>query len=134
MNTVQKCHPCQIFSKDICAHTAPLHLVVVVGPFPKWGIDFTTYKPHFAANHNYIILVIDYFTKWEEDMTTYSNDAKIVVLFVFIHIMARFDVPKSIVTNHGSHFCNNMMTGLSTLLNFDQTTLFSLLSTRKWLG
>jgi transposase InsO family protein len=65
-------------------------------------------------------VVIDYFTKWEEAMPTYSNDEKIAKLFIFNHIIARFGVPKSIVTDHGSHFCNNMMTELSTLFHFDQ--------------
>jgi hypothetical protein len=120
INTVQKCHPCQIFSKKMHAHPTPLHPVVAVGPFAKWGINFTTCKPPSVVGHNYIIVVVDYFTKWEEAMPTFSNDAKTVALFVFNHIIACFGVPKSIVTDHGSHFCNSMMTKLSTLLHFDQ--------------
>jgi transposase InsO family protein len=120
INTVQKCHPCQIFSKKMHTHPTPLHPVIAVGPFTKWGIDFTTCKPPSCHRHNYIIVVIDYFTKWAEAMPTYSNDAKTVALFIFNHIIARFGVPKSIVTDHGSHFCNSMMTKLSTLLHFDQ--------------
>jgi transposase InsO family protein len=53
-------------------------------------------------------------------MPTFSNDAKTATLFIFNHIISRFCVPKSIVTDHGSHFCNNMMTELATLLHFDQ--------------
>jgi hypothetical protein len=39
---VKKCHPCQIFSRKMRAHPAPMFLVITVGPFIKWGIDYTT--------------------------------------------------------------------------------------------
>ena len=38
------------------AHPAPLHLVVSVGPFAKWGIDFMMCNPPSTAGHHYIIL------------------------------------------------------------------------------
>jgi hypothetical protein len=81
---------------------------------------FATCKPPSIVSHNYVIVVVDYFTKWEEAMPTYSTDAKNATLFTFNHIIARFGVPKSILTNHGSYFCNNLLTKLSTLLHFDQ--------------
>jgi len=98
------------------AYPAPLHIVVIVGPFSKWGIYFTTCRPTSIVDHNYIILVVDYFTKWAKAMPTFLNDAKTATLFIFNHIISRFGVPKSIMTDHGSHFCNNMMIGLATLL------------------
>jgi len=101
-------------------HPVPLHPIISVGPFAKWGIDFTTYKPPSFTGHNYIIVAVDYFIKWVEAMPTFSNDAKTSTLFVFNHIIARFGVPKSILTDQGSHFCNSMMTKLPTLLHFDQ--------------
>jgi hypothetical protein len=63
MTVVWKCHRCQLFSKKMCAHPTPLHPIVLVGPFAKWGIDFTTCKPPSTVVHNYIIVVVDYFTK-----------------------------------------------------------------------
>ena len=70
--------------------------------------------------HNYIIISIDYFTKWEEEMPTYFNIMEIATLFIFNHIIARFDIPKSIITDHGSHFRNTMMAELAKMLHFDQ--------------
>lgn len=97
------------------AHSATLHLVVFIGRFPKWGIYFTMCNPPSAISHHYIIMVVYYFTKWEKAMPTYSNDAKIATLFLFNHIIARFGVPRSIMTYHGMHFCNTMMTELATM-------------------
>eukprot|EP00253_Pinus_taeda_P033561 PITA_33561 len=48
---------------------APLHPIIVVGPFAKWGIDFITCNPHSAGGHAYIILAVDYFSKWAEMST-----------------------------------------------------------------
>jgi hypothetical protein len=78
--------------------------VIVVGPFTKWGIDFTTCHPVSAMGHRYIIVAIYYFNKWVEAMTAFNNDRETTALFVFDQIVARFDIPKDIVTDHGNHF------------------------------
>lgn len=119
INVIQKCHSFQIFSKKMRAHPTPLNHVVSVGPLAKWGIDFTTCNPPSVAIHHYIIMVIDYFIKWEKAMSTYSNDMKTAALFLFNHIIPRFCVPRSIVTNHDTHFFNAMMTELTTMIHLD---------------
>lgn len=97
-----------------------LHLVVVISPFVKWGIYFMECFPTSIVGHNYIILAIDYFKKWVEEIPTYSNDAKIAMFFMFNHIIAWFCVPKIIMTDHGSHFCNKMMSKLASFIWFGQ--------------
>jgi hypothetical protein len=119
ITTIKKCYPCQIFSCKMHAHPSPLHPVVSVAPFTKWGIDFIMCNPAFATGHHYIIMAMDYFTKWEEVMPAYNNDAKTTTLFLFNHIITRFGIPKSIVTNHGTHFCNAMMTESTSMLHLD---------------
>ena len=51
-------------------------------------------------------------------MPTYVEDGKTTALFLFNHVIARFGVPQSIVTDHGSHFRNQMMEELSAKLGF----------------
>ena len=75
-------------------------------------------KPTSAGGHGYIIVAVDYFTKWVETMCTYAENGKNVALFLLNHIIARFGVPQSIVTDHRSHFCNQMMEELSANLGF----------------
>jgi hypothetical protein len=113
---VQKCHVCQIYNRKLCAPPAPLHPVVFVGPFEKWGIDFMTCNPHSVGGHGYIIVAVDYFTKWVEAMPTYNNTGKTATLFIFNHIITRFGVPQAIVTDHGTHFRNYMMSELTAKL------------------
>jgi transposase InsO family protein len=58
-----------------------------------------TCHPHSAEGHGYIIAVVDYFGKTAK-------------LFIFNHIIAHFGVPQTILTDHGSHFRNFMMSEL----------------------
>lgn len=82
----------------------PLHHVITVGPFVKWGVDFMTCNPHSTGGHAYIIVAVDYFTKWAEAMPTLVADGKTTAQFIFNHVIARFGVPQAIVTDHGTHF------------------------------
>jgi hypothetical protein len=94
--------------------------VITVGPFTKWGIDYTTCNPPSARGHRYIIVAVDYFTKWVEAMPTFKDDGEIATLFLFNQIIARFGVPREIVIDHGSHFQNQMMTKLTSNLGLRQ--------------
>ena len=53
-----------------------------------------------------------------EAMPTYIEDSKNAALFLFNHIIARFGIPRAILTDHGSHFKSKMMTELSLKLGF----------------
>ena len=98
------------------APTAPLHPIIMVGPFEKWGIDYMICNPHSAGGHTSIIVTVDYFTKWVEVIPTYNNTGQTIALFFFNHIITRFGVPQSIVTDHGSHFRDHMMVELTSKL------------------
>jgi hypothetical protein len=98
------------------AHPTPMFPVITISPFTKWGIDYTTCNPPLARGHHYIIVGVDYFTKWVKAIPTFKDDGEIVALFLFIQIIARFGVQREIVTDHGSHFQNKMMTELTSKL------------------
>jgi hypothetical protein len=116
ITVIQKCHACQTYNQKIWSHPAPLHPVVSVGPFEKWGIDLMTCHPHSAGGHGYIIVAVDYFTKWAEAMPTFDNTGNTTALFLFNPVIAHFGVPQAIVTDHGSHFRNFMMSELTEKL------------------
>eukprot|EP00253_Pinus_taeda_P030668 PITA_30668 len=113
---VRSCHECQIYQRKMRAPPAPLHPVVTVGPFAKWGIDYVTCNPRSAWWHGYIIVAVDYFTKWAKAMPTLSEDGHTVMQFLFNHVISQFGVPQAIVIDHGKHFRNHMMTELTTQL------------------
>ena len=49
-------------------------------------------------------------------MPTFVVDGKTTATFVFNHVIAHFYIPQAIITNHGSHFRNIMMTELTDQL------------------
>jgi transposase InsO family protein len=51
-------------------------------------------------------------------MPTVKSDGKTATFFVFNQIIARFGIPSEIVTDHGSHFQNEMMIELASKLEF----------------
>ena len=75
-------------------------------------------KPTLDGGHDYIIVFVDYFTKFFEVMPTYVEYGKIAALFFFNHIIVRIGVPQDIITDHSSHFRNQMMSKLSVKLVF----------------
>ncbi|RDX83414.1 pol, partial [Mucuna pruriens] len=65
-----------------------------MGPFPV------------SNGYSYVLLVVDYVSRWVEAIATKTNDAKIVVDFL------KFGVPKALISDQDSHFCNRTMTSL----------------------
>jgi transposase InsO family protein len=57
-------------------------------------------------------------------MPTFDNTGKTAALFIFNHVITRFGVPQAIITDHGSHFRNHMMSELTEklVLRHDSST------------
>lgn len=47
-------------------------------------------------------------SKWIEATLWQINDAKAVVKFLQNNIFARFNIPRAIISDEGTHFCNRM--------------------------
>ncbi|GJW15140.1 reverse transcriptase domain-containing protein [Tanacetum coccineum] len=50
----------------------------------------------------------DYVSKWVEAQTLPTNDARVVVKFLK-GLFARFRVPKALISDRGTHFCNSQL-------------------------
>ncbi|XP_035844616.1 uncharacterized protein LOC118491185 [Helianthus annuus] len=56
----------------------------------------------------YILVAIDYVSKSVEAQALPTNDARVVVRFLK-KLFTRFGVPKAIISDRGTHFCNSAM-------------------------
>ena len=83
----------------------PLNPILIVDIFDVWGIDFMGPFP-MSFGHSYILVGVDYVSKWVEAIPCRSNDHKVVLKFLKDNIFARFGVPKAIISDGGTHFCN----------------------------
>ncbi|XP_070669001.1 uncharacterized protein [Malus domestica] len=92
---------------------APIFCVEI---FDVWGIDF---MGHFPSSHGfvYILLAVDYVSKWVEAKATCTNDFKVVADFVKTNIFARFGMPRVLISDGGSHFCNRTIEALLNKYN-----------------
>ena len=51
-------------------------------------------------------MAIDYVSKWVEAILSRTNDHAVMVMFLKEHIFYRFGMPRAIISDGGSHFCN----------------------------
>nr|GEZ03688.1 reverse transcriptase domain-containing protein [Tanacetum cinerariifolium] len=55
------------------------------------------------------IQVFDYLSKWVEAKALPTNDARVVVKFLE-YLFSQFGIPRAIISDHGTHFCNDQFT------------------------
>ena len=86
----------------------PMRTILEVEMFDLRGMDFIGPFPSSFRNL-YILLAMDYVSKWVEAIPTRTNDASVVVKFLRSHIFTRFGTPRALITDGGTHFCNNLV-------------------------
>ena len=54
----------------------------------------------------YIFLAVDYVSKWVEVKATRIDDSKVVTYFIKSNIFSRFGIPRALINDRDTHFCN----------------------------
>ncbi|GJS89208.1 reverse transcriptase domain-containing protein [Tanacetum coccineum] len=85
----------------------PQNNIQVCEVFNIWGLDFMGPFPDSRGN-KYILVAVDYVSKWVEAQALPTNDAHVVVKFIK-GLFARFGVPKALISDRGTHFCNSQL-------------------------
>ncbi|GAU47094.1 hypothetical protein TSUD_369270 [Trifolium subterraneum] len=110
--TYRTCKECQIASTAITRKSEmPQKSMLFCEVFDVWGIDFMGPFP-MSFGFLYILLAVDYVSKWVEAIPTRTNDARVVADFVRSNIFCRFGIPRAIISDQGTHFCNRTMEAL----------------------
>ncbi|CAN6554661.1 unnamed protein product [Malus baccata var. baccata] len=105
------CDRCQRMGNIGTKDQMPQQPLSFVEIFDVWGIDFMgPFPPSFGFT--YILLAVDYVSKWVEAKATRTNDSKVVADFVKTNIFARFGMPRVLISDGGSHFCNRTIEAL----------------------
>nr|GEU71961.1 reverse transcriptase domain-containing protein [Tanacetum cinerariifolium] len=81
------------------------------------GIDFVGLFPSSRGN-KYVLVVFEYLSKWVEAKALPTNDARVVCKF-FKSFFARFGTPRAIISDRGTHFCNDQFA--KVMLKYDVT-------------
>nr|GEW87567.1 reverse transcriptase domain-containing protein [Tanacetum cinerariifolium] len=107
-NQVKNYDVCQRQSKISQKDEMPQNSIQVCEIFDVWGIDFMGPFPSSRGN-KYILVAVDYLSKWVEAKTLPTNDARVVCKFRK-NLFARFGAPRAIISDRGTHFCNDQFT------------------------
>ncbi|GKA37550.1 reverse transcriptase domain-containing protein [Tanacetum coccineum] len=75
-----------------------------------------------SRGNKYILVAVDYLSKWVEAKALPTNDARVVVKFLK-SLFARFGTPRAIISDRGTHFCNDKFAKALKHANFDLKTV-----------
>ena len=87
-----------------------LHSIVKPWPFRGWAMDLIGKIYPASSKGHFILVATDYFTKWVEEVPLKKAEHKDVIQFIKEHIIHRFGIPQSIITNQGTMFTGDEMT------------------------
>nr|GEV50904.1 reverse transcriptase domain-containing protein [Tanacetum cinerariifolium] len=88
------------------AHDFVTRCIDFMGPFPS------------SRGNKYILMAVDYLSKWVKAKLLPSNDARVVCKF-FKSLFARFGAPRAIISDRGTHFCNDQFS--KVMLKYEVT-------------
>ena len=83
----------------------PQPLILFCEIFDVWGVDFMRTFP-ISFGYVYIFLAVDYVSKWVEVKATRIDDSKVVTYFIKSNIFSRFGIPRALISDRGTHFCD----------------------------
>ncbi|GKE28374.1 reverse transcriptase domain-containing protein, partial [Tanacetum coccineum] len=104
---VQNCDACQRSGSLLRRDEMPQNSIQVGEIFNIWGINFMEPFPK-SHKFEYILVAIDYVSKWAEAEALPTNDARVVINFLK-KLFFRFGIPKALISDRGTHFCNRQM-------------------------
>nr|GEU28845.1 reverse transcriptase domain-containing protein [Tanacetum cinerariifolium] len=87
---------------------AQIHYTMTDKEMLAVGIDFMGPFPSSKEN-KYILVAVDYLSKWVEAKALPTNDARVVIKFLK-SLFSRFSIPRVIINDRGTHFCNDQFT------------------------
>ena len=61
-------------------------------------------NPPSSKGHRFVLVATDYFTKWTEAVSLKNMTHKNLVEFITEHIIHRFSIPQTLMTDQGSSF------------------------------
>ncbi|GKE03781.1 reverse transcriptase domain-containing protein [Tanacetum coccineum] len=104
---VRRCDACQRLGNIYSMNEIPQNNIQVYEVFDVWGLDFMGPFPNSKGNI-YILVAVDYVSKWVEAHALPTNDARVMVKFLR-QLFARFGIPKALISDRGTHFCNSQL-------------------------
>lgn len=94
----------------------PLKSIEVHDRFEIWGIDLIGPLNTSTSGNKYICVAVEYASKWAEVVALPTKEASGVSKFL-MQLVHRFGVPKQIISDRGTEFCNTLINSMMETLN-----------------
>ncbi|GJT95407.1 putative nucleotidyltransferase, ribonuclease H [Tanacetum coccineum] len=104
---MMRCDACHRFGNISSRSKMPQNNIQVCDVFDIWGLDFMGPFPNLNGN-KYILVAVDYVSKWVKAQALPTNNARVVIKFLR-RLFAIFGVPKALISDRGTHFCNSQL-------------------------
>lgn len=83
----------------------PINIILGVELFDVWGVDFMGSLVNSYCM-KYILVKVNYISKWLAAISLLDNESKSIENFLRCKMFSRFYIPKTIINDGDSHFCN----------------------------
>nr|GFB89638.1 reverse transcriptase domain-containing protein [Tanacetum cinerariifolium] len=118
--TIRQCVACQEAVDILTAcHSRPTGGHYGANYTAKKGIDFMGPFPNSKGN-KYFLVAVDYLSKWVEAKALPTDDARVVVKFLK-SLFSWFGTPKAIISDRGTHFCNDQFAKVMSKLVYGKS-------------
>jgi transposase InsO family protein len=87
-----------------------MHPIIKSWPFRGWGLNFIgQMHPLSLKGHRFVLVAMDYFTKWTKVVPLKNTTRKDVIEFITEHIIHRFVIPQTLMTDQGTSFVSGQV-------------------------
>jgi hypothetical protein len=112
---ILKCETCQRFAKAN-KFDSPNYTIQLYDIFKHWSIDFMGPFPPDPEGNCYAIIAVETLSRWAEGIPTKTATASDAAHFLYNHIVARYGIPETILSDNGAHFANEVIENLVKIL------------------
>src|SRR6266498_4543527 len=88
-------------------------MILLTDIFERWGIDIVGSLPITREGNRYIVVAMDYFLRWPEAKPLKTANANTVATFLYEEIICRFGVLRTLQSDRGNHFVNEVIQRLT---------------------
>ena len=113
---IAQCATCQRHARAGPVLWFPNYAVAVLDIFAHWGIDFAGPFPVDQFGFQYVCIAVESLTRWLEIRPSKTATAADAANFIYHDIICRFGLPKSIQSDNGPHFVNEVIDRLTQIL------------------
>ena len=113
---IARCSTCQFFAKPPSLDN-PNFSINVYDVFSHWYIDTAGPFPPDENGNRYVIIALDSLSRWAEITPAKTSTAAEAANFMYYHIVCRFGIPRSIQSDNGTQYVNEVIERLTTILH-----------------